>query len=115
MIKPFVFSSPLDGEYIQRLLDNADLGAVALFALADRAGVGVSDVVAVGTEYDLFFDGENSLGKGAGVLFGHTYQEIGETLGTLGANSRELVQLLDEVRHRLDRLRDIVQSGSPPT
>ena len=60
----------LQGDHVEGLFDDANLGAVSRLVLADGAGVFLGDVEAVGAKDDALLHIEDGFGEGLGLLFG---------------------------------------------
>jgi hypothetical protein len=80
---------------IQRPFHYADFRLVASRVGADSAGVNVGQVLTTGTEEDPLFDTDYCLGQGLSRI-GHAYKMVCQTLGALGTDPWQLVQLTDE-------------------
>jgi hypothetical protein len=106
--------STFQGKHIESFLDNTYTSVVAIGIKANVTWVGFRDVVADRAKHDLFLDGENGLGKGTGVVVGHTDEIVCEPLRRFGANARQLVELLDEAGNRRGRLNSISHHGLLP-
>ena len=62
MVEAVIAPCSLDSEDVERLLDDADLSAVATLIGADQTGVDIGDVLAEGAESDLLLDLEDGAG-----------------------------------------------------
>ena len=87
----------LDCQDVQRLLDDADHGAIAVAVGADRARVDVRRVLAERAEGDALLDLDDRLGQGGRFFLGGAQEVVGETLGALGSDAGQAVQLLDQL------------------
>ena len=78
----------LDGEHVQRLLDDAQPAVVAARVAADRAQRRVADVEAAVAEHDLVADGDQRPRERARLRVGRAQQVVRQALGRLGADAR---------------------------
>src|SRR6185369_8059802 len=74
---------PLEGEDVERLLDDAQPRLVAAGIPADRAQRRVADVETALTEHDLLTDGDEGRGEGARLRVRGSEDVEGEPLGRL--------------------------------
>ena len=82
----------LDGEHVERLLDDADTGGVAAGVVAEAAGVALGQVLADGAEVDALLDVEQGLGEVVGLGLGGAQDVVGEALGRLGADAGQAME-----------------------
>src|SRR5437867_1651689 len=86
----------LEGQHVHRLLDHAQQRAVALWVVADQAGIAVAEVAAYTAEAHLLLDHANRLGETQRFILGHLEQVHGQALGALLTDGGKLLQLFDE-------------------
>ena len=85
---------------VGRLLDNAYQALIACGAAAIYAGINVRDVAANRAQMKTGLDLTDRLGKQIGVFVAGAQDVKGEPLRRLAANARQLLQFIDEPRHR---------------
>ena len=101
-----------DGGDVGGLLDHADELLIAGGTAAVHAGIDVGNVVADGAQTQLGLDVANGGGQSFGVVRAGTQDVKGEALGALAADSRQLLEFVDEPGHRLGKFGHRVnQSG----
>ena len=86
----------LDDRDVLRLLDDADQPLVAGRAGAERAGIGVGDVIARRAVGDALLDVADGVAQPLGILARRAQDVEREPLRALGADAGQLLQLLDE-------------------
>ena len=89
-----------DRRDISRFIDNADQTLIPRSAAAVYAGINVGDVAANRAEMKTRLDLTNCLGKQVGIFVAGAQDVKGEPLCRLAANARQLLQFIDEPRHR---------------
>ena len=104
MVKPLVVFHALDGGDVLRLLDDADLRAVALFRGADGARILVGEIAADAAEADLLPRLDDRFGERLRLRRVHVEDVISKTHCRLGANARQCAKVFDEFCQRCDVL-----------
>jgi hypothetical protein len=100
MIDSLEYTGLLNGQDIQRLLDDADSRVISLGIGADCAGISFGDIEAGGTLDDAFFYPRNGLGKTARLVCRASQDEECQSLGCFGTDAWQLSQLFDKRRYR---------------
>src|SRR5690606_34645017 len=96
VVEAVVLPGALDDEHVFRLFHDADGGPVAGFVPADGARVGVGNGAADGAVNRLLPRLHDGLSQIDGVLPAARDDVIGQSLRRLGADARQLVQLVDK-------------------
>jgi hypothetical protein len=86
----------LDDAHVLRLLDHADLPLVAGRAGAERAGIGVGDVIAGRAVGDPLLDVADGVAQPLRILARRLEHVKRQALGALGADAGQLLQLLHQ-------------------
>src|SRR6266852_3184749 len=97
-----------DGGDVGRLLHYADEFLIAGRTAAVDAGIDVGDVVADRAETQLGLDIANGGGESFGVIFARAEDMKGEALRALAADSRQLLEFVDEPGHGFGKTRHFV-------
>src|ERR1700732_568481 len=97
-----------DCRNVGRFLDHADELLIPGRTAAVYAGIDVSDVVADRAQTQLGLDIPDGGGEGFGVVFARSQNMKGETLRALAADSRQLLEFVDELGHRFRKARHFV-------
>jgi hypothetical protein len=95
VIQPLVTPRALNGQDVERLLDNADRAVIAPFVRADHTWIDVGGVLAGGAEADALFNLEDRIREGLRFVLAGAQKVVGKPLGTFGTDAGETVQLLD--------------------
>ena len=88
VVEALELAGPLEGEDVERLLDDAQPACVAGRVAADRAERLVADVEAALAEHDLVADGDERRGQRPRLGVGGAQQVVGQPLGGLRADAR---------------------------
>ena len=102
VVEALELARPLEGEDVERLLDDAQPRLVAHRVAADRAQRLVADVEAAIAEDDLVADVDERRGQRPRLRVGGAQQVVGQALGGLGADARQARERLDQPRDGLD-------------
>jgi hypothetical protein len=94
-----------DGGDVGGLFEHANQALVAGCAGAVDAGVDVGDVIAEGTEAKAGFDVADRGCKRFGVFVTGAQNVEGKSLRALRANTRQLLQFVNQTGHRFSKLR----------
>ena len=87
MVDPLELAGPLESEYVERLLDDAQPPLIPRRIGANRAERRLADVEAPLAEDDTIPDIDESLGQRPSLSVGRPQQVIGQSLGRLGADA----------------------------
>src|SRR5208282_3852 len=98
----------LDRGNVGRFLDHADELLIAGRAAAVDAGIDVGDVVADRAQTQLGLDVANGGGQSLGVILARAQNMKSEALGALVADSRQLLEFVDEPGHGFGKARHFV-------
>jgi len=98
----------LNGSDVRRLFDNADQALVAGGTAAIHAGIDVRDVVAYRAEMKAGLNLPDGFSKQLGIFVTSAQDVKGEALRRLAADARQLLEFLDEPRHRLCKFRQLI-------
>ena len=89
-----------DRSDIGRFFHHAHETLIACGARTVRTGIDIGDVIAYGTETKIGFHVADGRGESLGIFVAGAQDVKGKALRALGANSRELLQLVDQAGHR---------------
>ena len=103
VVEPLELPGALEGEHIERLLDDAQPGLVATRVPTDRTERGIADVEALVAEHDLVPDGDEGRRQRPCLRVRGAEQVVGQALGGLGSDARQARERLDEARDGLDQ------------
>ncbi|HKE26648.1 MAG TPA: hypothetical protein VKB88_30045 [Bryobacteraceae bacterium] len=90
----------LDGGDVGGLLDHADQALIAGRAAAIAAGIDIGDVVADGAQAQAGLDVTHGGRQGFGVVVAGAQDVEGQPLRAFAAHAGQLLQFLDQSRHR---------------
>src|SRR5262245_57201939 len=93
---------PLDGQDVERFLDDAQASLASAGIPTDRAERRVADVEATLAEDDLVADGDEGRGERPRLCVRGPEQVVGQPLCGLRADARQARERLDEARDRFD-------------
>jgi hypothetical protein len=93
-------------QYVLGLLDDEDLGRVALGVAADLAGFGVGDVETGSAELGLLFERQQCVGKCLCLLNRGAQHIVREPLGAFGAYAGQFAEFLYQAVDRIRSLRE---------
>ena len=102
VVEALELAGPLEGEDVERLLDDAQPGRVAARVAADRAERLVADVEAALAEDDLVADVDEGRGQRPRLGIRAPEEVEGQALGRLRADARQARERLDQAGDRLD-------------
>ena len=102
VVEALELAGPLEGEDVERLLDDAQPRCVAARVAADRAERRVADVEAALAEDDLVADGDERGGQRPRLGVGRAEEVVGQPLGGLRADAGQPGERLDQPRDGLD-------------
>src|ERR1022692_4794283 len=105
MIDAVIMARFFRGGDVGWLLDNADELLVASRTAAIDTRIDVGNVVADGAQTQFLFEVTNGGGEGFGVIGAGTENVKGEALRAFVADAGQLLQFVDEPRHRFGKLR----------
>ena len=100
VIDAVVTARLLDRGYVGWFFDDANQALIACGAAAIHAGINVGDVAANRAQMKTGLDLTDRLGKQVSVFVAGAQDVKGEPLRRLAANARQLLQFIDEPRHR---------------
>ena len=89
---------------VGRFFDHADQFLISGGTAAIYAGIDVGDVVADRAQTQLGLDVSDGGGEGFGIVFARSQNMKGETLRALAADSRQLLEFVDQPGHRFGKL-----------
>ena len=101
LIAALLSPSSLDGGDACGFLDYADKALITGRAGAVGAGIDVGDIVADGAEAQTGLEAAHGIGQRLGISVGRAQNVESETLGALGADAGQLLQLFNEPGHGL--------------
>lgn len=101
VIDAVVAARLFDRPDISRFLDNTHQPLIACGAAAIYAGIYVGNVAANRAETETCLHSANCLGEQFGVFIAGAQDVEGEPLRRLATDARQLLQFVDEPRHRL--------------
>ena len=102
VVEALELGGPLEGQDVERLLDDAQPALVPAAVAADRAQLLVADVEAALAEHDLVADVDEGRGERPGLGVGRAEQVVGQPLGGLRADPGQARERFDEPRDGLD-------------
>ncbi len=111
--RPLNSAGPLEGEDVERLLDDAQPALVPARVAADRAQLLVADVEAALAEDDLVADVDEGRRQRPGLGVGGAEQVVGQALRGLGSDARQARERFDQPRDGLDEGRGHAPITSP--
>src|SRR5439155_17425142 len=100
VVEPAILVCPLDGDQVDRLLDDADDRSVATGVLADRAELFLGQIPALLAEADALLHLLNRRGERERLVLRGPEQVEREPVRRAGADARQACQLRDEVVDR---------------